>query len=1788
MNKEDANDLINNLLSLSKGIIDLGTFKEILLPNYMDMDGNGYFHFLTEYSFKEFCLRNMKLNKNEKFISLEKYNEIKKEYTQQINSFTKILLELNCDLFLVNGKNQSPLYFSINNNNYIISIEYLKILQNVGLYTNEDYYDFLETIIKKGNIFDKDCIELINLILLNIATNNNMNNNIDYPKNKLTTLIISLCKNYSENIYEKYNEIIKLESMEYIDKYDENNIIMKDENTIQNIKKKAFDIFNDYINNNFLPLFNSLINLGAELQYKKESGFIYLMSYPFFLDIQNFVQQNKIDINFQDELGNTPLMNLINNKENIIQISKDIYDNTKKYFFDSINLDLSIENKKGLSTFNLYLMKDDFEEAKFIYSKYKNILLSDFNSDILNYIIQKNNAEKIIEFLNEFKDEIDYNLFNIEQKRSLIHYICLYLSDDSHINIFTQLINFIDNLKVDYLLKDQFERNFLFYLFLDQNDNNKINDPIQQLKCIFQKFKFNDLNERDIFGNTLIFYIIQSKAEKCLEFLLDNGIVLPSEQDSNENSIFEICLLNKNFQLFYSLYGKVKDTKIFDHKIYEDYKINNFNGGKIGLDKSKKGETLYDFLNKNNIEKNQNNINNNVNMLNNNYSNNNIFFNNSNNPFLNNNNNNNKQLFKIIKNPIPNNNNNNIFFNNSNNPFLNNNNNNNSIFDNNYNKIINPNPNNNNLFNNNFINPIPNNNNLFNNNLINPIANNNQYNNNNLFNNPIPPIPKNNKDENFDLFGGGDFKDEEKIINKISDKNDFNYFNFLSDDLLKKLNEFVNNITIKINIDINNIKENIKKPNEKSILDSFLKNNEDYIFERINCKRDIISENLFRYCLSNNYEDTCKFIINNNYNLISVCNDLIFFHRYNDIIECLLKILTESNYDESKLRNLVDKKGQTVYHLLPLIQNNSKFCKQLKNHNISNLYDVEGITPMYNACKNFDINFIQTFSHYSFDSHENFPNYVNYNLFLETKNNKTPLEALYDQINKKENRILKIIIDISINTKRVIFIPVVKYLIQNYSPNNNALFKLDYKANLNSNEYLKKVIGLYQFYTNELKGNIMVKDESGNDPFIICAQNNNYDFIFNVLLEEHYISLDSTNNEGKTIIHFILELSGYLNKYKRSILIKAIESGFDFNIKDNDGLLPIDYAFIEEDNESADVLLDYYTNFGIEFSINKDIKPKKKLNKLNYDYNKDSDIFYNESISVSMNIDKNENLNGLVNEMFKYDPLISFYQVCVDGENIPFNANLVKNDNLINLFNPNNLNNYNNNILYNNRNNFGLNRGNNIFNQINQSNGKKYCLQIIKDVNKDNEYLTIAIDNSNLKTFTFKDFISAQNKFKEIFKEITNNEWDNVKNNRLNFKTDYTKYYIFDYTYEEENAIYDYLKITIKNLYIQKKSEYKGNIKIKKLMYYLLVKSYQNKFSIDENTINVEQNTKSIIERYKSTAIAKATSILLELKKLLNYNNNDEKYNRKRNYLINSYNDLIPYSKKNKDLNLFNDPLNIDYEISRLTNYYYIENVLKIFLGAIYNLNNIHPLDYIINALGCQIEELPKPQNNNQLITEADYIYNFVNSTGGMNTSISAIYKITQSVNDKNFNLNNYDNRYIFFHGTKVENVIGILSQGLKISPVQAAFTGSSYGRGIYLSDSFSVSLGYCGYAFGGVPSIFGRVNPRINKKKRFNNNNMINNNLNNVNNNIIINDDYDYSNKLFMFMAEVAVGKTGNQVGNNADTFISNMSMDFNDYFVTNEGYRIFKNSRKNMNGAVIVAHEETNVRIKYLIEIG
>ena len=92
-----------------------------------------------------------------------------------------------------------------------------------------------------------EIVYLINIILNNI----NDLNNTEVQKNKLSEMIISLCLNFSKNIYEKFNETILITGLDYIEVNENNNIgIKQDENLIDNIKKKSINIFNDYINQN--------------------------------------------------------------------------------------------------------------------------------------------------------------------------------------------------------------------------------------------------------------------------------------------------------------------------------------------------------------------------------------------------------------------------------------------------------------------------------------------------------------------------------------------------------------------------------------------------------------------------------------------------------------------------------------------------------------------------------------------------------------------------------------------------------------------------------------------------------------------------------------------------------------------------------------------------------------------------------------------------------------------------------------------------------------------------------------------------------------------------------------------------------------------------------------------------------------------------------------------------------------------------------------------------------------------------------------------------------------------------------------------------------------------------------------------------------------------------------------------------------------------------------------------------------------------------------------------------
>ena len=79
------------------------------------------------------------------------------------------------------------------------------------------------------------------------------------------------------------------------------------------------------------------------------------------------------------------------------------------------------------------------------------------------------------------------------------------------------------------------------------------------------------------------------------------------------------------------------------------------------------------------------------------------------------------------------------------------------------------------------------------------------------------------------------------------------------------------------------------------------------------------------------------------------------------------------------------------------------------------------------------------------------------------------------------------------------------------------------------------------------------------------------------------------------------------------------------------------------------------------------------------------------------------------------------------------------------------------------------------------------------------------------------------------------------------------------------------------------------------------------------------------------------------------------------------------------------------------------------------------------------------------------------------NTSLKLIdaYEIKREGEEERY-LNNLSNKKLLWHGTRISNYVGILSQGLRIAPPEAPSSGYLFGKGLYFADMSSKSCDYC------------------------------------------------------------------------------------------------------------------------------
>ncbi|KAK9035568.1 hypothetical protein V6N11_077606 [Hibiscus sabdariffa] len=120
------------------------------------------------------------------------------------------------------------------------------------------------------------------------------------------------------------------------------------------------------------------------------------------------------------------------------------------------------------------------------------------------------------------------------------------------------------------------------------------------------------------------------------------------------------------------------------------------------------------------------------------------------------------------------------------------------------------------------------------------------------------------------------------------------------------------------------------------------------------------------------------------------------------------------------------------------------------------------------------------------------------------------------------------------------------------------------------------------------------------------------------------------------------------------------------------------------------------------------------------------------------------------------------------------------------------------------------------------------------------------------------------------------------------------------------------------------------------------------------------------------------------------------------------------------------------------------------------------PLHYRYQQLHCEL--VPLDNDSKEFAMIVKYIQNTHAKTHSSYTvDVAQIFKVTREGELERFKkFSRTKNRMLLWHGSRLTNWTGILSQGLRIAPPEAPVTGYMFGKGVYFADMFSKSANYC------------------------------------------------------------------------------------------------------------------------------
>eukprot|EP00002_Diphylleia_rotans_P016013 TRINITY_DN3108_c0_g2_i1.p1 TRINITY_DN3108_c0_g2~~TRINITY_DN3108_c0_g2_i1.p1 ORF type:complete len:911 (-),score=216.08 TRINITY_DN3108_c0_g2_i1:114-2846(-) len=121
-----------------------------------------------------------------------------------------------------------------------------------------------------------------------------------------------------------------------------------------------------------------------------------------------------------------------------------------------------------------------------------------------------------------------------------------------------------------------------------------------------------------------------------------------------------------------------------------------------------------------------------------------------------------------------------------------------------------------------------------------------------------------------------------------------------------------------------------------------------------------------------------------------------------------------------------------------------------------------------------------------------------------------------------------------------------------------------------------------------------------------------------------------------------------------------------------------------------------------------------------------------------------------------------------------------------------------------------------------------------------------------------------------------------------------------------------------------------------------------------------------------------------------------------------------------------------------------------------------NPSDVNYEALKCEL--IPVDPSSTEFDMVKRYVANTHASThSSYGLEVIELFRASREGEDERYKpYENLHNRRLLWHGSRLMNWVGIISQGLRIAPPEAPVSGYMFGKGVYFADMVSKSANYC------------------------------------------------------------------------------------------------------------------------------